>query len=217
MHCDHCGFACGPGKGEHMKYSTWKRTLKFLENYHGTDYISLGGGEPTLHPRFWHILMDSICVTEPHGTWLATNGGVTERAVRLAKLAERGIIGCALSQDEFHDEIDEEVLHAFDVYGWETHGRKNTYFWDNMDYREIRCSSGKISAIGRAAETGVYTYPEEENHFCCGQMIQPNGDIVMCACDNAPVLGNVYRGYDPEWKDLGDWVDCYREFLLEES
>jgi MoaA/NifB/PqqE/SkfB family radical SAM enzyme len=143
------------------------------------EYISIGGGEPTLHPHFWQFLGESIVQCE--FTWLATNGSQTKISLALAKLAQKGVIGCALSQDEWHDPIEEEVVEAFT-----RDKRKNfsTYQDSNQDYREIRDVWGKEVKTGRC-DWG------QEGCVCKELIVKPNGDIFQCGCADAPLLGNI--------------------------
>ena len=69
-----------------MDFDTFKKCLEW-----GEDYISLGGGEPTIHPDFEKFLLTAI--SECEYVWLATNGKHTRRALLLAKLARSGVIG----------------------------------------------------------------------------------------------------------------------------
>lgn len=49
MHCDHCGFDC-THKGSNMSLDTFKNALGYC-----SEHVMLGGGEPTLHPKFWEF------------------------------------------------------------------------------------------------------------------------------------------------------------------
>lgn len=178
MTCKHCGFAC-TAKGEDMSIETFRNALGCNE------HITLGGGEPTLHPLFWQMLGESIACCE--SVWLATNGSQTTIAIALAKMAKKGVIGCALSQDDYHDEIDYEVIEAF------RRGKRSVKHEDR-DYREIRDVTGKEIKSGRWKKG-------KKGCICEDIIIKPNGDVFGCGCKDAIRLGNVNTGYEiPE-----DW------------
>jgi molybdenum cofactor biosynthesis enzyme MoaA len=92
-----------------MSPETFRKAIDIAANY-GEEYIVLGGGEPTLHLRFWEFLGLGLSIGH---IWLATNGSITDTAIRLADMAKRGVIGCALSRDIYHDSIDDRVVEAF--------------------------------------------------------------------------------------------------------
>ena len=182
MACEHCCMDAKPEGipewGIDMPQRVFKKALKLFEG----DHISIGGGEPTLHPMFWEFIGLSFRYTE--SIWLATNGSITEDALVLANLAQRGVLGVSLSLDDFHDSIDERVKKAFEI-------PKNSYAYRecNNDSREIR-KVVRILPAGRAKKTGVYT--EEEGCACEDTFVTPNGDIWVCGCREES-LGNVFH------------------------
>lgn len=187
MLCAHCGFACTEA-GEDMSFEVFQAALSY-----DSESISIGGGEPTVHPEFWKFLAYAIAKSDY--VWLATNGKRTQDALTLAKMAAKGVIGCTLSQDDYHEPIDCEVVDAFnrparsrDYYGGDDQVR---------DLREIRTVT-EIYAAGRAASFG------RPGCLCEGAIVKPNGDVYQCACPDAPKLGDVFGGFTVEsyscWK-----------------
>jgi len=161
--------------------STFKRAVK-LANHYG-DTISIGGGEPTIHPKFWDMLGWAITHTdhEENKPWLATNGKKTQDALRLASLAKNGVISCNLSQDPYHEPIDESVIRAFST-------KKNGYPYDGSnDHRGVRNTSHNLINAGRC-DWG------EDSCICEDIFIKPNGDIYQCGCADSPKIGNVLTG-----------------------
>ena len=186
MECSHCGFNCTKN-GEHMSLSTWKKVLK----WQGDDHISIGGGEPTIHPHFWRILGEAIA--EHSYVWLATNGSKTNTALALAKMAKKGIIGCALSLDDYHEPISQKVVNAF------TKTRKTNWGESDPDCREIR-NVQRIIASGRAWNWG------EEGCVCEEIIVKPWGEIKACGCDDAPSFGTIENPQIPStWEHGNCW------------
>jgi len=157
--------------------------------------IAIGGGEPTLHPLFWQMVMESISRAD-EGVWMATNGSITDIALTLASLAKKGILGVALSLDEFHDPIDPKVIEAF--YGKPKYNINS----DPTDLREIRNVSGKLIKAGRCKDG-------KEGCICPDMMVKPNGDVKICGCKNAPIIGNVNTGF--EIPDNYMYGECYKD------
>ena len=188
MSCKHCGMSC-KHKGSTMSLETFRNALK-----EGDESITIGGGEPTLHPHFWQFLMEAVARSE--SVWLATNGSQTEIAIALAGLAKKGVVGVALSQDIYHDEIDYKVVEAF------TKDKKPYNIdRDNNDLREIRNVEGKLIKAGRCKE-GL------EECICSDLFIEPSGKIRGCGCVKSPVFGNVNTTYKiPNDWDIGE---CYK-------
>lgn len=214
MTCDHCCYSCIE-EGIDMAPEVFTAALNFTD-----ESPALGGGEPTIHPNFWDFLWEAIDHADEYAdghVWLATNGSQTKIAKRLAIMAKSGYIGCALSQDPWHDPIDYEVVQAF------TRGKKPLYPGilspaDDHDYREIRTSEKPLEQ-GRAAETGVAS--GGDGCACPTLFVTPTGDIKMCGCLDSPVIGNVMTGYSiPEalverFYDFYLGSECYREIITQ--
>jgi MoaA/NifB/PqqE/SkfB family radical SAM enzyme len=207
MTCDHCGFNCTK-EGIDMTAKIYKQSIKFAYDM-GLEDVSIGGGEPTLHKQFWNIL--GLCLSHFDYTWMATNGSNTETAIALSKLAQKGIMGVALSIDAYHDLIDEKVIKAFNKLKY-THN-SNGYLIDNKsDYREIRTVNNLIDS-GRAKENGIST--TKNDCICPDLFIKPDGKVYLCGCLDSPCIGDVFNGITKEWKEKGYWnyecIKMYRE------
>ena len=214
MSCEHCGFDC-KAEGEDMSMEVFRAAVGVLDS----ESISIGGGEPTLHPNFWEIL--GLCLGK-YGTgtgqvWLATNGSNTEIAVSLAKMASTGTIACDLSRSQYHDGIDQEVVKAFEqgsggkIIRWNSQG--------TSDMRNITGERESLIIAGRATSEFLYNQGIREIQHSCicpGIIVKPNGDIMGCGCADAPRLGNILGNYfiphDYDWygccKDM-DMTPCW--------
>lgn len=210
MTCDHCCYSCNKN-GKHMDYHAVWHAIDFASKY---DYqgISIGGGEPTLHPRFFDILRR--CLDTFDYVWMATNGSKTKTMWRLASIIEDtdyenfpddeyGIedianpddkLTVALSTDPFHDSIDSKIREF-----WASRARKNYHF-------ELRDVSGRVVNAGRAKRTGVGDQPGNDygNCPCNALFIRPDGLIKRCGCMNAPIIGSIYKSFDPTWES---WME----------
>lgn len=185
MSCKHCGMSCTKN-GEDMTLKTFRNALKYSDGM-----ITLGGGEPTLHPKFYQMLMESI--GESESVHIITNGSITKISLTLAKLAEKGVISAELSQDPYHDEIDEKVVKAFTV---DCNNKKEN------DYRDIRNTSNHLVNAGRC------DFGHSEGCICEDLVVKPSGEVRGCGCDTAPVFGNVNNEVIiPENWNYGE---CYR-------
>lgn len=196
MSCSHCGFACKK-KGETMSDETFYNILKKMEDYF--DFVTIGGGEPTLHPNFMKYLVEIIAsniYSDEGNIFIATNGSNTKISLKLANLAKRGIISAALSRDEYHDEIDYEVVKAFT--------KEKTRYGDNRynDFREIRNVTGYEIKAGRSKKG-------KEGCICEGIFIKPNGEIRGCGCKDSTVFGNINGKFEipKDW----DVNSCYKK------
>ena len=194
MSCAHCCFACTEN-GEDMSFNIFKKAIDFYSGY-----VSIGGGEPTLHKHFNKFLLYALGHCE--GVWLATNGSNTETSIVLAGMASRGILGVALSLDDFHDPIDQEVIDAFQIDGKR----------QSNDFREIRDVSTSVSNAGRArSRKNQYNYGFiADNKCCCTELfVDPKGYVHGCGCKNAPIFGNFLKGnvVIPETWEYGE---CYK-------
>lgn len=199
MECEHCCYSC-TNSGEDMSMEVYKAALAIVEDFGG--YIALGGGEPTIHPKFWEF-MGLALGSNAESIWLATNGKKTETAIALSKMARKGVIGCALSQDAYHDEIDEVIIRAFT-----RDKRKESLYQANDDQREIRNVNNKELNAGRC-DFGT------DGCVCPESFVKPNGDIYQCGCEDSPKIGNVFSGLNPNL-DIDDDYEigtCYKEYV----
>lgn len=177
MTCEHCCVSATK-RGRDMSMDTFKAALRLAQEY--DSYVTLGGGEPTLHPEFEHMLMLAIgnSMYPEYNVLVVTNGSQTERALLLARLNKKGVISAELSLDEYHDPIDFEVVKAFG--------------------KSVRNNSNRLINVGRAKnlfkEGYVPDFDTSDLCPCIGWSVQPNGDIRQCGCSDAPLVGNVNTG-----------------------
>lgn len=208
MSCEHCCMRA-TAKGEDMSMKTLKAALE-----HCDGYPTMGGGEPTLHRKFWEMFGVILGHPNVEQLLIVTNGSKTEMSISLAHLARKGVICAALSLDVYHDEIDGRVVGAF-RQGMNRVGAGRWRLPDpgygntQTDLREIRDTTDEGTmlpfAAGRADNWG------REGCCCSDVVVKPNGDVYLCGCDEAPKIGDVFAGFEkPETED-GDPIDCYRD------
>ena len=186
--CPHCCFSCTK-KGEHMTFEVFKQAVEFVRD-NGDELLTIGGGEPTLHPQFWDIIGYGI-VNGFYGRniWLATNGSQKETMKKLGFMARDGIMSVAVSNDSFHPPLDPEVKKWFTK---EYRGDSNTYY--RNDFRDFHDPEYPVKR-GR--------YKKGKDECCCeGPFIKPNGDIYHCGCPKSIKIGDI-------WKGIGDWDEAW--------
>src|SRR5271169_5787259 len=157
MKCRHCCFAC-TSKGTDMTRETFHKAIQLACAHESS--ITIGGGEPTLHPLFQEFLMHAVwelaSQSNSQGSpavFLVTNGTNESASVTLAHLAERGVIACRLSQDQYHDQslVTDRVRAAFRrpkrEYGTPS-------FQDEYDCRDTNGEIVYVQAMGRAKSWG---------------------------------------------------------------
>ena len=173
-----------------MDLKTYKAALMLSANY--GESLSIGGGEPTIHPHFWEFL--GLALAEPYidSIWLATNGKKKDTAIALAGLARRGVIGVDLSQDPFHESIDPAVIAAF------TQGKKTG--WEHSsgsdrDCRGIRDVSYNVINVGRAKRNQLGM--DDKTCVCDDLFIDPDGNLFSCGCKKEQ-FGTVFKPAIPE-------------------
>jgi len=180
MLCDHCGFDCTTN-GIDMSMSTYRKALRLDDQY-----VYIGGGEPTIHPKFNTILMEAISECKHIG--IITNGKKAKIALLLAKLTKRRVINARLSQDIYHEPINNEVIHAFENIGKYTHIYGHDYGYEAINITE----DDNINNSGRAKINNIGTNNE---CMCPSLFVLPTGEIKPCGCLDAPIIGHVDNGY----------------------
>lgn len=184
--CPHCCFSCTK-KGEHMTFEVFKQAVEYIRD-NGEELLTIGGGEPTLHPQFWDMIGYGIVNGFYGGNiWLATNGSQKETMKRLSDLAKNGIMSVSVSNDSFHPPLDPEVKE------WFTKKREES----SAAYRDFRSFHGPEYPVKRGR------YKKGKDECCCeGPFIKPNGDIYHCGCPKSIKIGDV-------WKGIGDWDEAW--------
>ena len=119
-----------------------------------------------------------------------TNGSITEDALILGRMSERGIIVAELAMDEFHDKIDKRVERRF-----KRGLSKNKYGWWSVDcFENKRIRTVTNPCMGGRCVDGSNKCPRKGFH------ILANGDFKSYGCPDAPVIGNLKTGF----KDISD-------------
>lgn len=190
MTCEHCCFSAN-GNGTYMSQEVFDKALEIAANYRND--ITIGGGEPTLHPQILNWVMQaalsaietSMDMNGP-SVLVVTNGKKKDVALKLAKMAHLGMIQCDLSQDPWHDPISPEVVKEFTRYA-----SLDRYSGARKGNAGIRDVSSSVKKKGRAIKNGLWT----QTDCCCSTMfIAPNGDFYQCGCKKTK-LGNIL--FDP--------------------
>ncbi len=167
MRCAHCCFACTEA-GEDMSLEVFKRALEY-----DSEMITIGGGEPTIHPQFWEFI--GLSLANCDYIWMATNGKETETALLLSKLSKLEMFSCVLSRTRYHEKINSKVYETF---------KKANNLWVSDIFPQ------------KMAKAGRCTWGIEEKCCCPSLFIKPNGDIMGCGCADAIKLGNILTGYN---------------------
>ena len=193
MACPHCAVDCRPGKGEHMGMYVFQCALALATDYSET--VSLGGGEPTMHPQFFDILRRSLWSAEY--VWFATNGKKVRTMRRLIQIMDQedyendeydpiipndNQLSVALSLDPYHEPINPVIERE-----WR---RRASYQFEVRNTSE----KGEIIKAGRAARNGVGI--DTKRCFGPGINIRVNGDIHACACPDSLKIGHAVYGMD---------------------
>jgi MoaA/NifB/PqqE/SkfB family radical SAM enzyme len=196
--------------------------IKFANGWDET--ITIGGGEPTLHPDFWEILRE--CLGFFDYVWMATNGSQTHIMYDLSALLDEGFchpeqectceqedldngydcecygdyiqtnredqFAVALSQDCFHDPIDQRVV---DLWTRRSKARGSGY-----EVRDVTRGHNGVIAQGRAKREN--TGWNEDDCPCGDIIIKPDGRLKLCGCTGSPIIGDVWDGMEKKWEEV---------------
>jgi hypothetical protein len=214
-----------------MSQRTIQATIVFLEKFLGhwrqkncdeRQYITIGGGEPTLHPNFWEIMGVALKMFPfdmenfVPSVAIVTNGSVEKTSIRLANMAKNGEISATLSADQYH--AGYMVSQATrDAFGQPAYIRSRDESSEQHDFRDVRGSVFPIP-VGRAKTTGVGHSSQKNRCICSCLFIKSSGSIHFCGCPSSPRIGNVFEGLS----DYGNYIlsmeddeyerySCYRQ------
>ena len=154
-----------------MSLETYKKALDFF-SARKKEFISLSGGEPTLHENIIEMLMLSFPKFDK--VIFNTNGKGTAVMNKLIKLSESKNLYINLSIDKYHEPIDEEVVRKFKK--------------DKTQKLVIRRVVSDLALQGRNTDKTGGILP----CICQDLIVQPNGDVALCGCEDAFILGNVH-------------------------
>jgi len=137
-----------------MSREVFEKAMSLAHDYQWG--MTLGGGEPTLHPNLLKWVMDaslncldaSMDMGSP-AVLVVTNGKKKDVALKLAKLGHLGVIQAELSQDMWHDRIDPEVIREFTRFPASRYGDKK------VGHSGIRNVEGGVKGMGRALTNGL--------------------------------------------------------------
>jgi len=199
MDCMHCCYACNM-RGRHMPLDRVKKAITMMKRLSDDEScICLGGGEPTLHPNFFEIL--KICMKKFNHVWLATNGSQTASMYRLLHIIrgtdselfgrkrgkeiirDQNVTVC-LSLDKWHSAIDTNIVGLWKEF-------------KNEDGFEIRDVGNKLARQGRAV---TYSIGDYNRCVCDSLFFKWNGNIHVCGCNGAPIVGCVDKGFAWHWR-----------------
>jgi len=208
MYCAHCANSCGP-VGEDMDFETFKKALEIyypcnaLYSKSSFVVLSIGGGEPTIHPRFWDFMDYAMSHPSyrPGFLWITTNGKLTHEAMALAKMAQQGLITADLSLDQWHEPIDPAVIKAFTKEPGS----------NGQDHRGIK---SVIPVNAGRCDFGC------EGCSCNSVVVKPNGELRFCGCEDAPVIGDVTTGFQKKYEAIvikHNFGSCWRSYIGDRS
>ncbi len=235
MSCAHCCYSCSM-RGKHGTLDAVVGGIAFARE-RGEESISIGGGEPTLHPDFFKIL--GFCLTDFDYVWLATNGSQTDTMLRLANIIhmedyppcdcleeygeeEFDESGCVCHEKEDYDSIHQEdklsVALSLDPFHSEINEEVEDLWrrWANVhkhSHFEIRDVQHAVIVQGRAKRT--QTGWVDDDCVCPDVIIKPDGKLRLCGCTRSPVIGDVREGIEEKWEEVLDSdgfkeTNCYK-------
>lgn len=179
MTCDHCGFAC-TARGKDMTRETFDKAIALAVAQDIT--LTIGGGEPTLHPHCKDFVLHAQWELAPLSNSLGgaavsiiTNGSNTSISLTLAHLAEVGTIHAVVSKDAWHDPIDPRVFAAFTKKGKDFYNKIHESDHDNREIRSVT----NIIPVGRAKG---WSERKRGDCVCNSLFITPLGKVYPCGC-----------------------------------
>jgi len=212
MRCLHCCTAA-TSKGRDMSLATFNYVLEAAAEY-GTEVVTFGGGEPLLHPLFWTFV--EMTLAESLDIFLITNGKCKQRALAVAAMAKKGVLGAELSRDRFHGRIDPCVVKAFTRLkpGTSLPGTALAQLVpeDLYDRRGIRDVT--IGDTLEPVRQGRWKQGHRLTCLCDGDpYVKVDGHVCQCGCSGSPCVGSVRKGFCslyPDEDQDGDPWQCYR-------
>lgn len=198
MTCAHCCFSA-THKGVDMARYTFMTALERAADL--GDFVTLGGGEPTCHKEFFEYL-DKAMEFFNRGLFelaplVITNGKLKGKAKKLLQyVEEERPVYVELSQDEYHDPIDPEILRGFRWHQQLKDQARYSYGRAQGDRGAGIRTVKSIVSVGRAADAGRGIVTNPSLDCCCEDLIcDPHGNVFSCGC-KTHLLGNIFESLD---------------------
>ncbi|CAH6989134.1 putative Radical_SAM domain-containing protein [Vibrio chagasii] len=191
MSCGHCMMNChNKRRGESMNHEVYAKSIQVAKRF--DQPITIGGGEPTLHKHLFDFLDFTLGRFDIEMVYLITNGSNKSKSLKLLDYKERyESFDCQLSLDDYHDPISEDVIYAFEQEG--SHAIRTV-------------DPQHLIPMGGALENQMVS---DENYSggckCTSLFIKPNGDLKICACEDADIVGNILDMDDEDFEALLDF------------
>lgn len=179
--CDHCGVDLGNGKpGKMIDMTVLHHALTFISKY--GEYVTLGGGEATLHPQFRKIVQKALDFDLI--VHIISNGSREHQIKWLIDQKE-------MYGDKLHFEISDDQFHLKDSH------KVKSWVYEYAKRNKIIRNNIKLVKAGRAINLENKTYLYEpfsyDNGSClCETLtVKLDGSIYHCGCENSHKYGNV--------------------------
>lgn len=176
--------------------------LKSLElAVHFGDHVTLGGGEPTVHPKFFEYLDIAIRFHSKYHFDLpilvVTNGKLSGKARKLLDYVDNGApLTVELSLDEWHDPIRPDIEQAFRTRQRQKEANRWSYSTTHTESDAGIRTVKQIVAVGRAADPARGIAVSSSIACCCETMsVRPTGLIYSCGCKHH-LIGHVNEDFD---------------------
>jgi len=173
MQCKHCKFACSPKRGKDMPLDVFRfaADIGLAED----EYITIGGGEPTLHPDLIFMLgYVALLGGVDHRPFMVTNGAVEERLWNvLVHAHEAEMLDLHVSRDPWHDE------EKIPPYVW-NYANDHKLWWGDKGTRTIE-KAGRARRHIDELEQEASDYGYERVNVIglqeCGPRVDPDGIV----------------------------------------
>lgn len=177
MTCAHCGYGCSPEKNNFITVGQFNNAISIASEIK-SQFLTIGGGEPTLHPDFWKFF--DIAINRIGAVSIVTNGTQYETCKSLFELSEKDEnISVCVTLDKYHDSkmIDKRLFKHI----------------KNKPELRKKNTNVSITPIGRAKSLSRKTNSINNGKCCFGPnpTMFVNGNIGICGCPDTQIIGNI--------------------------
>lgn len=165
--CAHCAFNCGPWNSDFMQEDVVNACFKLLDSNYFRE-VTLGGGEPSLHPSVIDLVMRLNRDYPSIHVGMVTNGtGDITVLKELIRFSEFGNLSIRVSTDRYHKPPNIEVVELIKTFPLKAYLSHPDHTWKPVPMGRGQKLVDRNADSTYCGETGITVSATGAFYPCC--------------------------------------------------